>query len=129
MDTEWYRSGHNETDSKSVVPSGTVGSNPTHSAKQNASPLGEAFCFFGGIRKAALSGMPEVAAVQSLSERFARNELYRLAASAEQLSEHPLGKAPVSSCPKDDIAAPMFCHIIHRFRCKYTMSTSCTPAS
>lgn len=29
---EWYRSGHNETDSKSVVPNGTVGSNPTHSA-------------------------------------------------------------------------------------------------
>lgn len=29
---EWYRSGHNGTDSKSVVPHGTVGSNPTHSA-------------------------------------------------------------------------------------------------
>ncbi len=27
-----YRSGHNGTDSKSVVPSGTVGSNPTRSA-------------------------------------------------------------------------------------------------
>ncbi len=30
---ERYRSGHNGTDSKSVVPSGTVGSNPTRSAK------------------------------------------------------------------------------------------------
>ena len=29
---EAYRSGHNGTDSKSVVPHGTVGSNPTHSA-------------------------------------------------------------------------------------------------
>ena len=31
--TERYRSGHNGTDSKSVVPHGTVGSNPTRSAK------------------------------------------------------------------------------------------------
>ena len=30
---EAYRSGHNGTDSKSVVPHGTVGSNPTASAK------------------------------------------------------------------------------------------------
>ena len=30
--TEAYRSGHNGTDSKSVVPHGTVGSNPTVSA-------------------------------------------------------------------------------------------------
>ncbi len=30
---EAYRSGHNGTDSKSVVPNGTVGSNPTASAK------------------------------------------------------------------------------------------------
>ena len=30
---ETYRSGHNGTDSKSVVPHGTVGSNPTVSAK------------------------------------------------------------------------------------------------
>ncbi len=29
---EAYRSGHNGTDSKSVVPHGTVGSNPTASA-------------------------------------------------------------------------------------------------
>ena len=34
LNTETYRSGHNGTDSKSVVPSGTVGSNPTHSARK-----------------------------------------------------------------------------------------------
>lgn len=33
--TETYRSGHNGTDSKSVVPYGTVGSNPTVSAKRS----------------------------------------------------------------------------------------------
>ena len=49
-------------------------------------------------------GTPEVVAVHSLSERFERNELYRLAASAEQLSEHPLGKAIVSCCKKEGIA-------------------------
>lgn len=48
-------------------------------------------------------GTPEVIAVHSLSERFERNELYRLAASAEQLSEHPLGKAIVSCCKKENI--------------------------
>ena len=32
--TVWYRSGHNGTDSKSVVPHGTVGSNPTHTARK-----------------------------------------------------------------------------------------------
>ena len=35
--TEAYRSGHNGTDSKSVVPHGTVGSNPTASAKNRNS--------------------------------------------------------------------------------------------
>ena len=48
-------------------------------------------------------GTPEVVAVQSLSECFERNELYHLAASAEQLSEHPLGKAIVSCCKKEGI--------------------------
>ena len=41
-------------------------------------------------------GTPEVVAVKSISGKFTDNELYRLAASAEQLSEHPLGKAIVS---------------------------------
>lgn len=49
-------------------------------------------------------GTPEVVAVQSLSERFGRDELYQLAASAEQFSEHPLGKAIVSCCKKEGIA-------------------------
>ena len=48
-------------------------------------------------------GTPEVVAVQSLSQRFERRELYGLAASAEQLSEHPLGKAVVRCCKKEGI--------------------------
>ena len=38
-------------------------------------------------------GTPEVVAVASASEKLSNDALYRLAASAEQLSEHPLGKA------------------------------------
>ena len=45
-------------------------------------------------------GTPEVAAVSSVSEHYNKDALYRLAASAEQLSEHPLGKAIVSCCRK-----------------------------
>ena len=41
-------------------------------------------------------GTPEVVAVRSVSGSFSEDEIYRLAASAEQLSEHPLGKAIVS---------------------------------
>ena len=41
---ETYRSGHNGTDSKSVVPHGTVGSNPTVSAR--AALLGAALFFW-----------------------------------------------------------------------------------
>ena len=41
-------------------------------------------------------GTPEVVAVESISEAFDKSEIYRLAAAAEQLSEHPLGKAIVS---------------------------------
>lgn len=48
-------------------------------------------------------GIPEVVAVHSLSKHFEANELYRLAASAEQLSEHPLGKAIVSCCKQAGI--------------------------
>ena len=36
INMEAYRSGHNGTDSKSVVPNGTVGSNPTASANKKA---------------------------------------------------------------------------------------------
>lgn len=42
-------------------------------------------------------GKPCVISVKSISEDFSENEVYRLAASAERLSEHPLGKAIVSS--------------------------------
>lgn len=41
-------------------------------------------------------GVPEVVAIESPDGRFSPEELYTLAASAEQLSEHPLGKAIVS---------------------------------
>ena len=40
-------------------------------------------------------GTPEVVAVHSVSPAFSNTALYRLAACAEQLSEHPLGKAIV----------------------------------
>ena len=43
---EAYRSGHNGTDSKSVVPHGTVGSNPTASANARRT-FGCAFCVGG----------------------------------------------------------------------------------
>ncbi len=49
-------------------------------------------------------GTPEVAAAQSGCERYEKDEIFRLAASAEQFSEHPLGKAIVSSCRKTGAA-------------------------
>ena len=45
-------------------------------------------------------GAPEVVAVDRASDRLESAEVYRLAASAEQLSEHPLGKAIVSCCKR-----------------------------
>ncbi len=41
-------------------------------------------------------GTPEVVAVKSVSGDFENEDVYHLAACAEQLSEHPLGKAIVS---------------------------------
>ena len=41
-------------------------------------------------------GTPKVVAVKSVSDLYSEDELYSLAASAEQMSEHPLGKAIVS---------------------------------
>lgn len=41
-------------------------------------------------------GTPEVIAVCSTSTLFTQDDIYRFAASAEQLSEHPLGKAVVT---------------------------------
>ena len=49
-------------------------------------------------------GVPEVVAAESVSARFGSDEVYRLAASAEQLSEHPLGKAIVRCCKKTGAA-------------------------
>ena len=51
-------------------------------------------------------GTPEVVAVSSVSERFDREAVYRLAASAERLSEHPLGKAIVSCCQRSGVSLP-----------------------
>ena len=50
-------------------------------------------------------GTPELVAVESISDEVNKNEIYRLAAAAEQLSEHPLGKAIVS-CYKKSGEAP-----------------------
>lgn len=47
-------------------------------------------------------GKPEVIAVKSISEKFTDNAMYRLATSAEQFSEHPLGKAIVACYKKTD---------------------------
>lgn len=50
-------------------------------------------------------GTPEVVAAESVSKSFDKDEIYRLAASAEQFSEHPLGKAIVG-CYKKTCAVP-----------------------
>ena len=46
-------------------------------------------------------GTPEVVEVVSLTGIYTREELCRLAASAEQLSEHPLGRAIVRCCKQE----------------------------
>ncbi len=46
-------------------------------------------------------GTPEVVEAASLTDAYTREELYRLAACAEQLSEHPLGKAIVGGCKQE----------------------------
>ena len=45
-------------------------------------------------------GTPEVTAVESVCKTWEKEAVYRLAASTEQLSEHPLGKAIVRCCRK-----------------------------
>lgn len=46
-------------------------------------------------------GTPKVIAVQSVSELLTEKELYQFVASAEQFSEHPLGKAIVNCFKKE----------------------------
>lgn len=48
-------------------------------------------------------GKPEVIAVESVNEKYGKDEIYQLTASAEDLSEHPLGKAIASSARKAGI--------------------------
>lgn len=48
-------------------------------------------------------GTPEVVTVKSLIPDLDNNSVYRLVASVEQLSEHPLGKAIVSCAKKQSI--------------------------
>ena len=52
------------------------------------------------------NGKPKVIAVKSLSESYTEQDIYALAAAAEQFSEHPLGKAIVS-CYKQNADAPI----------------------
>ena len=51
-------------------------------------------------------GTPEVVAVESISSAYTSDEIFRFAACAEQLSEHPLGKAVVR-CYKKENSAPL----------------------
>ncbi len=63
--TEAYRSGHNGTDSKSVVPHGTVGSNPTASANKAEIVRFQLFLFYM-LYKITLSEKAEIKRLQLL---------------------------------------------------------------
>lgn len=54
-------------------------------------------------------GKPQVTAVNSIS-KYTKNELYAFTAAAEQLSEHPLGKAIVQCYKQRTGEAPMPCN-------------------
>ena len=54
-------------------------------------------------------GTPQVIEVTSISDEFSNHDLYRLCASSEQLSEHPLGKAIVRSYKQDNEAPLLPC--------------------
>lgn len=51
-------------------------------------------------------GTPEVIAAKSVSASFENGDVYRLAAGAERMSEHPLGKAVVSCCKASGAEIP-----------------------
>ena len=46
-------------------------------------------------------GQPEVTEVIGAGVRYSRSQIYALVAAAENLSEHPLGKAVVRRCSKE----------------------------
>lgn len=50
-------------------------------------------------------GTPKVVAVECVNAQYTKEEIYHLAASAEQLSEHPLGKAIVSCYKTEEKAS------------------------
>lgn len=50
-------------------------------------------------------GNPKVIAVKNVSEQFSEDDVYTFTAAAEQLSEHPLGKAIVDSYRQEKNAA------------------------
>ena len=52
-------------------------------------------------------GTPQVVAVRRASDAYRESEVYALAAAAEQLSEHPLGKAVVRSFRQSNAAQPV----------------------
>ncbi|MCC8059894.1 MAG: cation-translocating P-type ATPase [Clostridiales bacterium] len=54
-------------------------------------------------------GAPQVMKVSGVAGKFSEAELYRLCASAEQLSEHPLGKAIVRSYRQENQAELLPC--------------------
>ncbi len=66
---------------------------------------GDALERLSGIKRVAFDktgtltyGKPHVTEVVSLDDHYSKDEILRIAASAEKLSEHPLGKAVVAGC-------------------------------
>lgn len=52
-------------------------------------------------------GAPKVTAVKSLSDKYKENDIFTFAASAEQFSEHPLGKAIVNRYKETEELIPL----------------------
>ena len=50
-------------------------------------------------------GTPKVVAIGCVTEEFSKDEIFRLTACSEQLSEHPLGKAVVTCYKKENSTA------------------------
>ena len=78
--TEVYRGGHNELDSKSSVPQGTVGSNPTASAIKPLETLGFQGFF---ISRNAVKILSSIANAVNAVTEFAEMQL-KLAISSFQ---------------------------------------------